>query len=361
MLLHRPRWSAAITGCLIALGISACSAPSSAEQGHTRLPTAAPVSWPGASGADRLVPQLFFQARQPEGSTATSIPLFEVLPGDDVRLLRTEEVDGLVVDGVQPTTDGVVLYGTAGEDSDGVLRRELVVLDGAGAVRSREEVSLPGRGTGLLSAPDASTVILQRVGKDSDGLPVGPAEVTVRTSTDEAVLATREDPVAAGAVAGNRLVLAGGGQSFDGHRMIPCWVEALRTDVMGDRAPRSTRDTTDALPGCEMVYGLSVSPDSRWAAVAFQTQAPPQMRVSIVRLADLVVVSTQEVGIPVGECDSCQFPAMAGYLGMAWSDDRTLRVARMSDLPLTMRQDQIAGELRRHLDTLVITAPAGKS
>ncbi|MFI9485467.1 hypothetical protein ACIG47_03670 [Promicromonospora sp. NPDC052451] len=357
MRLRGPRWCAVLT-CLIVLGVPACSAPPWAEPVDTRLPAAAPVSWTGPSGADRLVPQLFFQARQPEGTTATPVPLFEVLPDDDVRLLPTGEVEGLVVDGVQPTSDGVVLYGTAGEDPDGGLRRELVVLDDAGAVRSREEVSLAGRGTGLLGAPDASTTILQRVGKDDDGLPAGPVEVTVRTATDEAVLATRQDPVAAGAVAGNRLVLAGGGQSFDGERMIPCWVEALRTDVVRESS-RGTRTVTDALPGCEMVHGLRISPDSRWAAVAFQTQAPPQMQVSIVRLADLAVVGTREVGIPVGACDSCQFPAFAGYLGMAWADDRTLRVARMTDLPLTMRQDQIAEELRRHLDVLAITVPAG--
>lgn len=356
MRLRGPRWCAVLT-CLIVLGVPACSAPPSAEPVDARLPAAAPVSWTGPSGADRLVPQLFFQARQPEGTTATPVPLFEVLPDDDVRLLPTDEVEGLVVDGVQPTSDGVVLYGTAGEDADGALRRELVTLDGDGAVRSREEVSLTGRGTGLLGAPDASTTILQRVGKDGDGLPAGPVEVTVRTATDEAVLATRQDPVAAGAVAGNRLVLAGGGQSFDGERMIPCWLEVLRTDVVRDRAQQGAR--TGALPGCEMVHGLKVSPDSRWAAVAFQTQAPPEMRVSVVRLADLAVVGTREVGIPVGACDRCQFPALSGYLGMAWSDDGALRVARMTDLPLTMRRDRIAGELRRHLDVLVIPAPAG--
>jgi hypothetical protein len=125
----------------------------------------------------------------------------------------------------------------------------------------------------------------------------------------------------------------------DGER---CGVEAWS---LGGAAPSLAE-----LPGaCAQVDGLRPSPDGRRVAVAYQTdgtapggtgpgasaESGPELRLVVVDLAG-GVVSDELLGHPV----VCQpdDPACAGlvprsYLGMAWQDDATLRVATL-DLTL---------------------------
>ena len=144
---------------------------------------------------------------------------------------------------------------------------------------------------------------------------------------DERVVGDTTVPVAWAEAYGDRLVAAGPGVYSGGPDAEPgtCGVEVVSlTDGTSTMHPLPDR--------CQEVRGIRLTPDGRRAAVTYglapAAMALPEVWVAVVDLTTSTVVADQLLGHDlVCEPDPCAGATPRSYLGMAWDDGATLRVA----------------------------------
>ena len=258
---------------------------------------------------------------------------------------RTVPLDlpGVVAREIEPTTDGrlVVLGsrdlapGVARTDGPNVdaLANPLIVVRPDGSVAVDRDVRVPGETVALL-AVTGDEAILRRSGTNSIGLTAGPARVVAHdlpTGRERQLFVAPNGVWGGDAVGATLALLTAGPNSPNGNyaERGPCAVEILSI--------ATGRVVQGPLPDCSFVQDIRIGPDERRAAVVYgMKEAVPSLRLAIVDLEARRVVSDQLLGYSVTGCPpgACEAGApLRDYLGMAWMDSATLRLA-LTDLTL---------------------------
>jgi hypothetical protein len=142
-------------------------------------------------------------------------------------------------------------------------------------------------------------------------------------SGQERLIAKTDLEVSSADVAGNRLAVVGpyasGPSPTGGCRLY------LIDLVSGHRT------TYQLPPACWETRGVRVSPSGEFAAVVYgvvEAVPEPELRLTIVDLADPAIHNDELLGHNV-DCPPTQCPSIrpVDYLGLAWADDKTVRVA----------------------------------
>jgi len=278
------------------------------------------------AAGERLIAQLSSGVPRPrdERDMAPRLALFEAFPDGTVSGLPLRLPEHTLVRQLQPLPDGrLVVVGLQNLDrqvsyEDGPyypgLVFPLMVVDHAGEVLSSKDIRLIGQHVDLLGVTATEAILVRYGPATADGKPP-PARVVLHdlTSGTEKALYQIDGQVSHADAGGDWLALAGHELGSDPSGQ--CWVRF--------HSPPHSEAQRHLLPACERVIDLNVSPDGRFAAVAFERAgewAEPRLR--IVDTVDLSVYSDELLG---------------DFLGMAWLDDHTLCVTRMEPLPL--RQD----------------------
>lgn len=121
--------------------------------------------------------------------------------------------------------------------------------------------------------------------------------------------------------------------SIDAGRLIaPTGIDAACHIEVADlgTGAANQHDLAALLPDCAEIFGLRLSPDGRLVAVAYATApiAPMQARFAIIDLdaGNVRLLRTVET-VPAPEYHSLRMITKPDALGIAWSDDATVRVA----------------------------------
>jgi hypothetical protein len=230
---------------------------------------------------------------------------------------------GYVVVGVHPVEDP-----PEGFDEETDLAYELVVVGADGEVETERQIA-----PSTLVGATPTEAVLRRDGRGATHIVTHDLETgRERVLTDEP--STLEEESESGtypnqsALVGNTLVsvepdyretgLNGDPLDGDGPFVATdhCQMEVVDL-VTGDRDERQLRF------GCDLAEGVEASPDGRHLAVVYEpTRAPAdgpfEVRFAVVRLDGGAVATDQSLSEGGRE---------VGYLGMAWQDDATVKVA----------------------------------
>lgn len=314
---------------------------------------------------ERLIPELSFVTRSAAAQPPVEleIPFFEVLADGSVAKVPLTVPEDTVVDQLRPLPDGRLLVRGSRDLMPGVARPDgprveglefpLMVVGRDGEIQSDQDIRIVGEHVTLLSA-DTTHAILQRSSPESPEREKEPVQIIVcnLTTGAERVLWKTDQAASRGDLAGDRLVLAGGGinAAEDDERPSQppqCWLELreLATDS----------ETGHVIPACHHVVDVNASPDGRFAAVAYERWAePPELRLRTLHLPSMAVYSDEPLGNP-GSCTECTATiAMADYLGMAWTDAAVLHVTQLEPLPLDLDPESVLAGIQDRLTTKTI-------
>lgn len=372
----RPPWwqrrrtlSLAVLAGLVALAAVAVLSPVGGRETDEGVPGPGHDSPPSDQGAvppgERLIPELSFVTRsaavQPQAEL--EIPFFEVLADGSVAKVPLAVPEDTIVDQLRPLPDGRLLVRGSRDLMPGVARPDGPLVEGLefplmvvgldGEIQSDQDIRTVGEHVTLVSA-DTTHAILQRSSPESPEREKEPVQIIVRNLATgaERVLWETDQAASKGDLAGDRLVLAGGGMSAaedDGRPSQPpqCWLEL--------RELSTHSKTGHVMPACHQVVDVNASPDGRFAAVAYERWAePPELRLRILHLPSMAVYSDEPLGNP-RSCTECTATiAMADYLGMAWTDTAVLHVTQMEPLPLSLEPEDILAGIQDRLTTQTI-------
>lgn len=275
----------------------------------------------------------------------------ELRPNGSVTALPLGGLDRLGLHGApQPLPDGrhvaLGVQDTSPEDVEGNeltdIVSHLVVADAEGRVEVDREVPRTGAELVQLLAATADEAILARTPRDEQGEPTGPTRIVghdletgQERTVDEGFPAEQSEGralVAGHAVADTLAVgevmtdVVPGDRSGDGGSCT-VWVTDTHTD--GSGIADSGQASTPTEP-CEDVRGVRLSPGGDLLAFVYvpSTLVPdpdPDLRLAVVDLARSATLHDEVLG--------CHEPAMCPaedpveYLGMAWDNEATLRIA----------------------------------
>jgi hypothetical protein len=339
-MLKRPwRWLAAVAAGIV-LVAAAAIAVAAQDRGPTRLlpPPDQRVAPPG----ERLVPLVMFKAtgeRPGEAPPAVKLPLIEVLPDGAVAEVFTP-ADDVLLGGVWPRGDGRLVIIGAREGGE----YPLMVIGADGRVASEQDVGAKGERVNPIGVT-GNEAILQRS---------SPRRIVARdlSTGEDRDLGAHDRTVSRGDAEGDRLVLAGGGIDDSGtvDTTTRCRVELF--------VPGAGVANEVSVPGCHQVVDVNASPDGRFAAMVYQRwHTPEELRMVTIDLDAMRVVTDELLGNPV-DCTGC-LVSHSGYVGMAWQDNRKLRVVFMDPLPLDLEPDEILGAVEERLRTQFRTMLSG--
>ncbi len=276
---------------------------------------------PAATGPQRLILEVWPGEVLPDGSLV-ELPLGgldqlglrgppQPLPGGRHVLLGGRDV-----------TPEVPLDDDAGFEGDPALF--LVVVDAAGGVELEREVEVTDEYVSLIAATPTEA-ILSRIPREEGDHPLAPGRIVAfdLETGRERLLAEPDIEASRADVVGDRLVI-GEGLPGDLDPNDSCGLEVIDL-ANSDR-------TQHPLPaGCSEVLGVRASPSGDTAAVIYEVAAvgeTPEIRLAIVDLVDSRVRSDELLGhdliCPPAECPGLR---PVHYLGAAWDNDATLRVA----------------------------------
>lgn len=276
------------------------------------VPTAATPSAPVvAAPAQRLL-------LTRTGEVATGRGLAELRPDGSVVQHGVPDGAGEIVtlpDGrlaTLVTTD--LLPGTKRPDGPGAeaVSIKLVVLKAGGGVERDREVRVKGEQVRLLGATERTAYLARAKGIVAHDLDTGKETVVLPPfllHESEATLFPTTD------VTGDRLAVAEG----TGTKGCTVRVADLRT---GAELPARRIST-----GTCIADHVRLSPDGRLAAVAYLRLSTTEKRLAVVEVATGATLADKPLGTrPVTDVDT------VNAAGVAWSDNRTLRVA-VTELP----------------------------
>ena len=229
--------------------------------------------------------------------------------------------------GVRDVTPDVRVDEDAGFEGDPAFY--LVVVDADRKVELEREVEVTDEYVSLIAATPIEA-ILSRIPRGDVDRPLAPGRlVALDLETGRERLLAEPDIEASRAdVLGNRLVV-GEGLPGDLDPNDSCGLEVIDL-ANGDR----TQHPSPA--GCAEVLGVRAAPSGDTAAVIYAVNPvgeTPEIRLAIVDLADSTIRSDELLGhnliCPPTECPGLR---PVHYLGAAWDNDTTLRIA-LFDLP----------------------------
>ncbi|MGH9023709.1 MAG: hypothetical protein ACRDV9_11535 [Acidimicrobiia bacterium] len=311
----------AVTGAFVVAGRPSDDGRSAVSAGpSTATSTAPPPPEPGPTLTDdRLIVRQNHQEVLRDG-TLTTLPI----PPD----IATQTILGL--------PDGrLVILGTR-DLMPGVARRDgadvagvavpLVVTTTDGTVLVDRDVRERGRSVSLLAA-SSTEAILYRSEATRYGGPIGGGRLVAHdlaTGAERALGRLTHTP-RSGDIVGSALLVVSAAATGDYATPGPCRVDVVPLD--GTIGPQEL-----AAPDCFRPYDVDPSPDGRYAAVAYQDNSSdnePEVRLAIIELEGGRLLSDESLGNPV-ICppDQCGGLEPFGYLGAAWLDPTTLRIAR---------------------------------
>jgi hypothetical protein len=313
---RRRRAAAVATGAGVLVILSAVTVPVLAGRGAERVVPPAVVATTSAKAVTGPAAQRLLLAKTGEIAVEKGLP--ELRPDGSVDYRSVPKGTGDVValpDGrlvALVTTD--LQPGVKRADGPGVegVSVKLVVLNARGGVEREREVRKKGEELRLLGATEKTAYLRRATGVVAHELATGlerrvlpPAMLQESAST---LFPTTD-------LAADRLVVADG----DGNRGCTVRVADLPT---GDQLPVRRVST-----GTCMADHVRLSPDGRLAAVAYLRLSAVERRVAVLDLESGKVLADQPLGTrPVKNADE------VNAAGVAWSDDRTVRVA-VTELP----------------------------
>jgi hypothetical protein len=205
---------------------------------------------------------------------------------------------------------------TRPQDETPVLH--LIVVNAVGSVEIDRKVQAANESVSLVAATPTEA-ILARSPTDNRGRVTGPTRIIghdINTGRERLIVEGDLGEFRAD-VAGDSLVVVEGSRADES-----CQLEMIDL-TSGHRSPHR-------LPiRCAEVRGVRASPGGDLAAVAYQVMGRmPELRLAIVDLIDPKIRSDELVGNNLS-CPSTQCPGVrpVDYLGLAWDDDLTLRLA----------------------------------
>ncbi|RZS34028.1 hypothetical protein EV193_110178 [Herbihabitans rhizosphaerae] len=272
------------------------------------------------------------------------IPTFEVLPDGSIREIPLGLPAGSALAAARAMPDGRMLALASRDLMPGVQRPDgpfvegvafpLIVLGMDGAVVSDVDIRVVGEHVRLVAATATEAVLLR-----TDPLRGKPTRLVGRdlaTGAERPLWTTGLD-VTAGDATRDRVVVA----RLDAQG--GCRLEAAAVNI--------------SVPACQHVTDLDIAPDGRFAAVVYQRSGHENaLRLRILDLGTGEVYGDEALK-PQDPCVSCVVTAHgAGYLGMAWSDGTTLRVAQLDPLPLRFDPARVLTDIaeRVHLTTRAV-------
>jgi len=243
----------------------------------------------------------------------------EVLADGSIVDVPIGDIDRLGLDGMpQPLPGGrfVVLgvHDVSGSPGEAPAPA-LAVVNADGTVDIERDLQ-PADGTvGLLAAVPKAAILARHEGGKTDivmhNLQSGQERLVVDTYLG----------ISSADVTGDRLAVVGPSPA-SGSTAGRCRLDLIDL-VSGHRTPYQ-------LPrACWETRGVRVSPDGEFAAVVYGVVGPqPELRLAIVDLADSVTQKDELLGhnldCPLTECPDIR---PVHYLGLAWGNDETVRVA----------------------------------
>lgn len=311
-------------------GSSVAAGPSSAT------PSAPPPPEPGPTPTDdRLIVRQNHWEVLREG-TLTSLP---VPPGVDTQTILGLPDGRLVILGIRDLTPGVARRD--GADVAGIAY-PLVVTTSDGTVLVDRDIRQRGRSV-LLLAASSTEAFLYRSDATRTGGPIGGGELVAHdlaTGAERALGRLTHTP-RSGDIVGSILLVVSGATTGDYETPGSCRVDVVPLD--GTVGPRQM-----TAPDCFRPLDVDPSPDGRYAAVAYDTSSDngPEVRLAIIELEGGRLLSDESLGNPISPIfcppDVCDGRELFGYVGAAWLDPTTLRIAR-NDLHVA-RDDRVSQE-----------------
>jgi hypothetical protein len=205
----------------------------------------------------------------------------------------------------------------------------LVVVDADGEVAVEREVPRTGGESVRLLAATADEAILARTPRNERAEVTGPTAVVAHdldTGQERSIATDLRDgdvvpAIHAGSALSSTLVLALGPDDDEPgspSASAPCSLSAI--DLT------SGTQITHVLPAeCAVVRGVRLSPDGARVAVAYTGGATEEIHLTVVDLGRSTPGG--DVSLRCDEPATCPADPPVEYLGMAWDDDTTLRVA----------------------------------
>jgi hypothetical protein len=222
--------------------------------------------------------------------------------------------------GVRDVTPEVSLDEDAGFEGDPAFY--LVVVDADGNVETEREVDVTDESASLFAATPTEAIVARTPREDGDR-PLTPGRIVahnLETGRERLIAELDIRPSRADVVGDTLVVVQGLPGDLDPNGS--CGLEVIDL-VGGDR-------TQHPLPtGCSEVLGVRASSDGQTVAVIYGAVGEtPEVRLAIVDLVDSTIRSDELLGhnliCPPTECPGLR---PVHYLGAAWDNDATLRVA----------------------------------
>ena len=246
----------------------------------------------------------------------------EVRADGSVVEVPTGGIDRLGLDGMpQPLPGGrFVVLGvrdvSAGSSGEAPVLA-LTVVNADGTVEMERDVQRAGSAVSLLAAVPNAAILGRHEG--------GGTRLVMHDlqSGQERLVAKTDLEVSSVDVAGNRLAVVGPYASG------PSPAGGCRLELID--LGSGHRTAYQLPPACSETRGVRVSPGGEFAAVVYgvvEAVAEPELRLTIVDLADSTIHTDELLGHNV-DCPPTQCPDIrpVDYLGLAWADDETVRVA----------------------------------
>lgn len=243
----------------------------------------------------------------------------ELLADGSVVEVPTGGIDRLGLDGMpQPLPGGrfVVLgvrdvSGSSGEAPVLVL----TVVNADGTVEMEREVQRADGSVRLLAAVPNAAILGRYVSGDTRIV------MHYLQSGQERLVAETDLGVSSADVVGDRLAVVGSPAASQPP------TDGCRLDLIDLVSGHQT--AYQLPPACSETRGVHVSPSGEFAAVVYGVVGPePELRLTIVDLADSTIHNDELLGHNL-DCPPTQCPDIrpVEYLGLAWRDDETVRVA----------------------------------
>jgi hypothetical protein len=241
----------------------------------------------------------------------------EVLADGSVVDVPIGDIDRLGLDGMpQPLPRGrFVVLGVRDVSGSSGEAPALAVVNADGTVEMERDLQRADGTVGLLAAMPNAAILVREKG--------GNTRIVMHDlqSGHERLVADTYRGVSSADVAGDRLAVVGpdaSGASPAGR----CRLDLIDL-VSGHRTAYKLP------PACSETRGVRVSPSGTFAAVVYGTVGlKPELRLAIVDLADSTIHNDELLGHNL-DCPPTQCPDIrpVDYLGLAWGDDETVRVA----------------------------------